>query len=155
MVVAAALGACMPSPGFVEDAPPVGPSLRVTGVVDDTHALLTVEGRELGRVFGLSFHVLLDDALVAVVAPEQAPVLGEGGLLMERVDGGDVALGGSRPAREAGEVDVVDGAVATLELRARAAGVSRVDIVDAVTRRLDGSFIPLAAAGGTLTLEAP
>lgn len=151
----AVLGACAPSAGLVPDAAPSGPSVQLTGDVDGAHALLTIEGRDLGAVFGLSWHVRLDDAAVAVVAPVQAPVLGDGAVLLERVEAGDVAFGGTRPSRDAGEVEVADGVLATLEVRARAGGTSRVDIEAAVARRLDGSFVALAAAGGSLTLEAP
>ncbi len=151
----ALLAACAPAPGWVADAAPDGPAVLVGGDVDGDHALLTVEGRAVGAVFGLSLHVRIDDELVAVVAPVQAPVLGDGAVLVERVDEGDVAFGGTRPSRDAGEVEVADGTLATLELRARVAGTSRVDVIDAVARHLDGSFIPLATAGGTLTLEAP
>ncbi|MBI1947308.1 MAG: hypothetical protein HYS27_16560 [Deltaproteobacteria bacterium] len=155
LVGAGLLGGCAPSPGLVADPATDGAGLWLQGEVDGSHALLTVQGRQIGSAFGLSFHVRIDDALIAVVAPTQQPVLGEGALLIERVDGGDVAFGGTRPSRDAGDVEVADGVIATLEVRARAGATSRVELEDAVARDLDGSFVPLAAAGGTLTLEAP
>lgn len=155
LLLSLALGGCTPSPGLVMDGAPDGPSVHLEGTVDGSTASLSVLGQGLGEAFGLSLHVRFDDALVAIVAPTQEPVLGEGAVLLERVVDGDVALGGTRPSREAGEVTIADGLLATVDVRARAGATSRVEIVDAVARRLDGSFVPLAAAGGTLTLEAP
>lgn len=155
LLLSLALGGCTPSPGLVMDGAPDGPSVHLEGTVDGSTASLSVLGQGLGEAFGLSLHVRFDDTLVAIVAPTQEPVLGEGAVLLERVEDGDVALGGTRPSREAGEVAIADGLLATVDMRARAGATSRVEIVDAVARRIDGSFVPLAAAGGTLTLEAP
>ena len=150
-----ALGGCTPSPGLVADHAESAPSVRLEGEVDGSTASLQVVGSGIGSAFGLSLHVQIDGALVAFVDAASAPMLGDGAVLLSRIEGPNVAFGGKRPSIDAGEADITDGTLATIELRGRAAGSSRVEIIDAIARRVDGSFIPLAAAGGTLTLEAP
>lgn len=150
-----ALGGCTPSPGLVADQAESAPSVRVEGEVDGSTASLRVLGSGIGSAFGLSLHVQVDDALIAYADAAQLPVLGDRAVLLARIEGADVAFGGTRPSIDAGEADIADGTLATIELRGRAAGSSRVEIIDALARRVDGSFIPLAASGATLTLEAP
>lgn len=158
--LALALAACTPEPGLVADEAPSGPSVRLEADVDGSTAALRVLGQGLGPVFGLSLHVHVDHELVRIEDFQAAPVLGEGAVLLARARDADIALGGTRPSREAGEVELEDGVLGSVvlgrvELSARAAGSSRVEVVDALARRVDGSFVPLAAAGGVLTLEAP
>lgn len=155
MWIALALGGCTPSPGLVVDDVPAGPSVSLSAEVEGSSATLTVLGRELGAAFGLSLHVLVDRELVRLDDFEAFPVLGDDAVHLARADGVDVALGGSMKSRAAGEVTLADGPLGELRLSARAGGSSRVEIVDALVRRLDGTFAPLAAAGGTLTLETP
>lgn len=153
--LALALCACTPAPGLVADQTPSGPAVHLEGEVDGSAAVLRVMGQGLGPVFGISLHLQIDHDLVRIEDFRTEPMLGEGAVLLARAKGADIALGGTRPSREAGEVELADGVLGTVELSARAAGSSRVEIVDAVARRADGSFVPLAAAGGVLTLEAP
>lgn len=153
--LALALAACAPEPGLVADEAPSGPSVHLEADVADSTATLRLLGQGLGSVFGISLHVHVDHELVRIEDFQTAPVLGEGAVLLARARDADIALGGTRPSREAGEVELADGVLGSVELSARAAGSSRVEIVDALARRADGSFVPLAAAGGVLTLEAP
>lgn len=153
--LALALCACTRAPGLVADQAPSGPAVHLEGEVDGSAAVLRVMGQGLGPVFGLSLHLQIDHDLVRIEDFRTEPMLGEGAVLLARAEDEDIALGGTRPSREAGEVELADGVLGTVELSARAAGSSRVEIVDAVARRADGSFFPLAAAGGVLTLEAP
>jgi hypothetical protein len=148
-----ALAAGCLEPGFTGDADPGGPALVLEQ--DGAPGRFAVQGRGLGSVFGLSYHLVFDEDLLEVRSLEQVEILG-GPQLARHIAAprhGDVALGGSRLSREDGEALVEDGPLLRVELAARASGTSRVSLVDALARRADGSFIPLAAVGGSLTLE--
>jgi hypothetical protein len=142
-------------PGFAASPAPGGPALITTATLGEPgHADVTIEGHELGALFGLSFHVTvaagnasLDDAsTTATLALDR---------LVARVDddGNDVAFGGTRLDPATGDVAIDDGSLAAVHVTAQEAGDVELRIERAVVRRADGSFIPVAVAGGTLTLE--
>lgn len=154
-----AIAGCIPAvqPGFAPaGAPPDGPALVATATLGDAgHADVTVEGRELGALFGLSFHVTATNATLDDAQTTLALALDR---VVARVDDSateeaDVAFGGTRLDPAAGDVTVDDGALATVHVQALEAGDVELRIERAVVRRADGSFVPVAVAGGTLTLE--
>jgi hypothetical protein len=149
-------GAACAAPGFAPDEPPGdGPSLVLAADVDGARAAVTVVGAGLGDLFGLSAHVALDGDLVRADGLAIAPFLGDDAPVFAAMGAFDVALGAARPSVAAGERAVDDGEIASFVVDARTAGTSRLELRDAVGRRADGSFVPLAVAGGAITLEAP
>jgi len=162
----AALGAtapvgCVPGvqPGFVPaPAPPTGgPALVTTATLGDAgHADVTIAARELGAVFGVSFHLTASNATLDDAATSGTLALALNRVLA-RVDDGarnDAAFGGTRLDPADGDVAIDDGALASVHLTANEAGAIELHIERAVVRKADGSFVPVAVAGGTLTLEA-
>ncbi len=151
-------GGCI-APGFVADPAPNGPALLAqASVVDGHRGVVDVYGAGLGEVFGVSFHVVVEGANVDV---DLADATVDGGLAaldrtLARIDAdrSDVAFGGTRLDPRAPDVAIADGALAHVVVDIDVAGSVRVEVADAVVRRADGSFVPCAAAGGTLTLEA-
>jgi hypothetical protein len=144
-------------PGFEPDEAPTGAALYLTATLDDPAApVVQVWARGLGMILGLACHVEFDGARFAAGAPVVEPAIGadtadEAGYL-SAVGAGDVALGAARRGPDAGEVDLTAATlVATIPLRVVSAGTSRLDLTSAQARRADGSFVPLAVAGGRLT----
>jgi hypothetical protein len=138
--------------GFVPSPAPDGPALLTTATLGEPgHADVTIEARALGALFGLSFHVTTTNATLDDARTTDALTLDR---VLARVDDEhDVAFGGTRLDPANGDVAVEDGALASLHVTAREAGDVELRIERAVVRRADGSFIPVAVAGGTLTLE--
>ncbi len=145
------VAACAGPPGFAADGAGAGPALTVAADVEGGRATLHVRAHGLGEVLGVSAHLRVDPALVAVDDAAATAFLGDDARTLAHVDGADVALGGSHTS--AVQSAVADGDLATVEVHGVDAGASRVELVDALARTADGAFVPLAAAGGTLTLE--
>lgn len=141
-------------PGFAPSAAPVGPALVANATLGEPgHANVTIEGRELGALFGLSFHVTATNARLSNAATTDALPLDRVLARIDAKDDGDVAFGGTRLDPANGDVAIEDGALASLHVEASEPGDVELRIERAVVRRADGSFVPVAVAGGTLTLE--
>jgi hypothetical protein len=183
LVALAVLGACSGGGGH-DDAPPDGggrddaavepadarwePETRPGGAAlwvdaepgsDEVH--VTVSSHGLGAVFGLSAHLLWDEAVLTVdegqLATAQSAILDPAGdgdaVMLVAARPGDLALGGSRASRAAGPVTLDDEAtLARLRFTRAGAGTTRVELVRAVVARTDGSIAPVAVAGGVLVL---
>jgi hypothetical protein len=155
-----ALAACVPEPplepGYVPAASAEGPRLQLAVEVDGPTAIARVVAQEVTDVFGLSFHLTWDGAQVDGAVQDAPAFLDPDGadaaLHIARATAGDAALGGARRHPELGGVDLLDETLAVVELTARADGASSVALTDVVARRADGSFLPVAAAAGELTL---
>jgi len=125
-------------------------------VDDPTAPVLQVWAQGLGTIFGLACHLEFDGARFAAGAPVLEPALGadaagEAGYL-SAVRTGDVALGAARREPDAGEVELTTPTlVATIPLTIVSAGTSRIDLTSTEVRRADGSYVPVALAGGRLT----
>jgi hypothetical protein len=154
-LVAGALGCdAAVEPGFAPSpAPPAGAAALVATATLGApgHADVVIEGRALGPLFGLSFHVTATNAALDEVKAGDALALDR---TVARIDGNDVALGGTRLDPQSGDVALEEGALASFHVTAVEAGDVELRIERAVVRRADGSFMPVAVAGGTLTLEA-
>jgi len=145
------------TPGFEADPEPEGPSLYVDVDVTDPDApVATVWAADLGQVFGIALHVVLDGTHVTAHDAIIEPCLGSdsAGEAEYLVGPGasDVSLGAARRGPDAGEVLVTDPVlVATIPLAVAAHGASRVEVTRLQVRRADGSFTAVEAAGGLLT----
>lgn len=138
-----------------------GPCLWVDAVPGASAVEVTVTSRGLGDVFGLSAHLVWDDAILSLddadLDAAQRPVLdptGDGAAVMiAAARPGDLALGGTRASPAAGTVPL-DGeaTLARLAFAVAATGSSRLDLTRAVVARHDGALEPVAVAGGALVL---
>lgn len=126
-----------------------GPALITTATLGERgHATVHIEGRRLGPLFGLSFHVTakgMENARTENALAFQRT--------LARAAGDDLACGGTQLTVEIGEVELADGALCAFDVVAAESGDIAITIEDAVARKADASFVPCAVAGGTLTLE--
>lgn len=133
-----------------------GPRLVLEMDVRETAATAEIIAHELAGVFGLSFHVRWDETLVTVVTLEQHafldPERDNAALMLAHIGENDAALGGTRKQPSLGTVDVDAAPLATVHLEAVAPGRSAFMLTDVIARGSDGAYLPVAAAGGTLTL---
>jgi len=167
----AALGGCgnasMP-PGppppdassYVVDAPAGDPGLRLDVTPFDDHAEVRVIAAGPIDVFGLSYRVRWDAARLRPGDVEQGEVLGGTGeaVMVSLPSEGSVALGGTRRSPDLGDRGIAGGTeLAVLTLLGTDPGPGSVEVARVVARRSDGSYVPLGAERGTLTLitEAP
>ena len=145
------------TPGFEADPAPDGPGLYVDVDVTDPDApVATVWAADLGPVFGIALHVVLDGTHVTAHDVVMEPCLGSDSAGEAEYLAGpgtaDVSLGGARRGVDAGEVTITDPVlVATVPLTTAAHGASRVEITRFQVRRADGSFTAVDVAGGLLT----
>ncbi len=145
------------TPGFEADPAPEGAALYVDVDVSDPDApVATVWASDLGPVFGIALHVVLDGAHVTAHDVVVEPFLGSDSAgEAEYLSGpgtADVSLGAARRGPGAGEVDVTDPVlVATIPLDVVEHGSTRIEITRFQVRRADGSFTAVDVAGGLLT----
>jgi hypothetical protein len=147
--------ACL-APSFTpSEPPPDGPALIAAADIDDDGrgARVRIEGRDVGDVFGASFHVVVDRAILAEARVSEA-LAGALDRTMAAVDGTDAAFGGTRFDPAAGDTPLPNDTFASFTVTVKDAGDHVVRIDDPVLRRADGSFLPCTAIGGVLTLEA-
>ena len=154
-----------PARGFVADDAAGGPRMWVTASLDagGDRVTLEVHASELGAIFGYGAHLEVDGEHLALDASgtsgDAATVLSSGGAgaprEVLRVDRAAVVLGGARALPDDGDVDVsAETRLAVAQAVALAPATSRVSLTHAFARRLDGSYVPLSTAGGTLTTGA-
>ena len=155
---AGASACAAPPPGFLlVDATAVAPGtprVLTTAIVDAAHATLTLTLKDVGPAFGVSVHVLLANT-VQVDDIAVLPVLGDANevIPVRSTNGIDVSVGAVR--RDGVERALADGPFAIVTVTAQDPAPVHLVVERALVRRSDGSFVPLAAQSGVLTLEAP
>ncbi len=144
------------TPGFAADPRPGGAALYL-GVEDPGGSpRLELWASGLGAVFGLAARVALDPARLGAANAKPTTWLGpeapkEARYLTLAAEG-IIVLGAARRGPAAGERQLdAPTLLATAELVVRAAGRSRLELREVQVRRADGSFVPVAVAGGELT----
>lgn len=137
-------------PTVVVPDPPEGPHLAVTAVRSGADVDVQVRAHGLGSVFGVSYHLVFDPAVLQTQDGAGAQDLGLGdaqdvhAVLVER--GGEVVAGGVRKRTRQGDAAIPDGhLLLQTRLRAVAAAVTTLRVERVVVKRANGT--PVAAVG--------
>lgn len=154
-----------PAPPAVSrfEAPALAPGAQlVVHVVDidGAGAQIDVTASGLDSVFGLGWHLVVDDGLALdppdVLASAQEDVLGpaEDALYVAAGGGNDRALGGTRRAPDRGDVLIADDTLLlAVDVTHPGPGAYRIAVERALARRADGTRIAIAGTKGTLFIE--
>ena len=160
--VTACSGATQPPPGqnntntVVVPDPPSGPHLRVTAQRNGADVDVTVRAYGVGDVFGLSYHLTFDPAVLQAQAGPgmQDTLLGDAqsAHTVLALRSGDVVAGGVRKLVGLGAVAIPDGhTLLQTRLHAVAAGVTTLRVERVVVKRANGTLVP--AVGTSYPLE--